>query len=454
MRMIVVTLSLLALAGPARAGQPCLAGEAMLGDQRDLAALATAIEQACPCAGFTGGPGADRGAYRRCARDQRDLAEQAGALRRECRVRATRGYTLATCGSADVACGRFTPAQARKPVSCTIKPAGRCADGAKFEEAVCGAFTRCAEVVDATAGTCLDPAGAGPHGVGVRTIRWTKPSAVDPQQTRTLDTVVWYPAPPDIGPVSGTYDAVIDAPLDTGGGPYPVLLFSHGSCGYPLQSTFLLPLLASWGFVVAAPPHPGNTLYDYPGCGTATAQANSFLERPRDVSFVLDRLLEANADAGSPLFGSIDPGRVGMAGHSFGGLTTHYVAAADLRVKVAIPMAAAVVGNPVLAVPSLAMLGQIDSVVNNDAIRAQYAAAVAPKFLVEIAHAGHYAFSDGCFTGPDCNPPTTLDQQEAHAAVLRWVLPFLEVHLVGDERFAPFLAVAAAPPGVVVAARR
>ena len=72
--------------------------------------------------------------------------------------------------------------------------------------------------------------------------------------------------------------------------------------------------------------------------------------------------------------------------------------------------------------------------------------------LVEIPNAGHFAFSNGCFPSPDCNPPTTLTQNEAHAVVLRWVLPFLEVYLAGDTSFAPFLLPPAPPPVVLEAA--
>ena len=118
------------------------------------------------------------------------------------------------------------------------------------------------------------------------------------------------------------------------------------------------------------------------------------------------------------------------------------------RIKVAMPFAPAVPGLPMLTMPSLSILGQIDSVVNNTAIRNAYANALPPKALVEIEHAGHYAFSNGCFPSADCNPPTTLNQTEAHNIVLRWVLPFLEVHLVGDPSFEPFLT-PPAPPGVV-----
>ena len=78
------------------------------------------------------------------------------------------------------------------------------------------------------------------------------------------------------GPITSTFGAVVGAPLDPSGGPYPVVLFSHGSCGYPAQSLFLTPLLASRGFIVVAPPHPGNTIFELSTCGTPAAQAAAF----------------------------------------------------------------------------------------------------------------------------------------------------------------------------------
>jgi hypothetical protein len=139
-----------------------------------------------------------------------------------------------------------------------------------------------------------------------------------------------------------------------------------------------------------------------------------------------------------------------MSGHSFGGFTTYRVLEVDGRFIVALPMAPAVPPAHVLTVPSLTMLGEIDSLVSNDAIRTAYDDAQPPKYLVEIAHAGHYAFSNLCFPSPDCNPPTTLSQQEAHDLVLRYVLPFLKVHLAGDPGFVPFLVPPAAT-GTVLA---
>jgi hypothetical protein len=89
-------------------------------------------------------------------------------------------------------------------------------------------------------------------------------------------------------------------------------------------------------------------------------------------------------------------------------------------------------------------------VVNNNTARGAYDASDSPKYKVEIKHAGHYAFSNGCFAGPDCNPPTTLTQPEAQALVRRWILPFLKVYLAGDTSFTPLLA-SPSPPSVDLA---
>jgi dienelactone hydrolase len=443
--------SLLLYAHPAAALVKCLTGGPILDDQRDLAALRTAIDAACPCASFDGTPGANRPSYRRCARAVRDAAVANGELRLECRANATRGYSDTTCGAVGkVACGRVTPTSRSKPVSCSIKAPDRCADGAKYTENACASQTHCSDVVEWTAGTCVDVRERAPFEAGFRTITFTKQSVVNPAQARPLETTIWYPTNPGAGPIAAQQAAVLDAPL-AAGGPYPLVLFSHGSCGFPLQSTFLTALLAAQGFIVVAPPHPGNTINEFPNCGTPTAQVNSFIERPKDISFVLDQMLAANADPLSPFFGAIDPSRIAMSGHSFGGLTTYLVAAADPRVKVAIPMAPATNAAQPFHIPSLTMFGQDDTVVSLPPIRALYEASAAPKIKVEIADTGHYAFSGLCFPSSDCNPPVTLTQDEAHGQVLRWVLPFLEVYLNGDPDFAAFFL--APRPGVSVASQ-
>lgn len=441
--LLAVALALPQAAGAATA---CLTGDTVLADRRALAALRAATDAACPCASFAGGRA--RGRYQRCARIEMRTALAAGALRRECLREARRTTRGAVCGTNRIACGQVDDDFA---LGCRLAaPSGRnaCGSSRRFSETPCEADTHCRDVALWTAGTCTDPRRPGPYGVGVQVLPLVKDSVVAPGTDRFLDTVVWYPTVPGAGATDPTYQGVLDAPLTAAGAPYPVLLFSHGSCGYALQSNFLLPLLASYGYVVAAPPHPGNTLQEFPACGLLDAQIASAQERPADIRFVLDALLAANGDAGSPFFQALDADRVGMSGHSFGGLTTYLVMQQDARFRVAIPMAAAVLGSPRLMVPSLTMLGQIDSVVNNAAIRTAYANAAAPKLLVEIEHAGHYAFSDLCFPRSDCNPPVTLTQPEAHELVQRFVLPFLERYLRGDAAAEAFFV--APPHGVTV----
>lgn len=445
MRALALAMVLLfSVAAASAQDDACRAGASSLGDRRALAALRAAVDADCGC--DQPGDGVARRAFVRCARGH--LARMLGdaALRRACLATAQADIRRATCGTNRVACGRVDAA-------CRLAaPAGRFACGARgHAETACAAESRCGEVSEWTAGTCLDPRRRGPYGVGARVVRMVKDSFVTPGTERVLDTVVWYPSTA-AAPLDDRYAAVLDAPLDPAGGPYPVLMFSHGSCGYATQSLFLTALVASYGYVVVSPPHPGNTFAEFPACGTPAAQLPSALERPRDIVYALDQMLAANADPGSPFFASMDPGRIGMSGHSFGGFTTYAVLPLEPRFRVAIPMAPAVPGAPVVAVPSLTMLGQIDSVVSLPAIRTAYANARAPKLLVEVEDAGHYAFSDLCFPSADCNPPLTATQDEAHAVVLRWVLPFLERYLAGRASAEPFFT--APPPGAVVSQER
>lgn len=440
-RLIALAL-LIAWSRAAGAQDACLSGISTLGDQRAIVALRAAIEATCPCASFT-----KRSLYQRCAADVIAGALSSSSVRAACAKTAKLIRKGATCGSTRIACGRYRPDHAT-PLSCRLKPTTRCLDRPRYEQNACAADTHCADVVERTASTCVDVRRQGPYRAGIRVMPFTKDSVVNPGTPRLLNTAVWYPTNVAT-PISSLWDAVLDAPLDAATAPYPVLLFSHGSCGNANQSRFLTALLATYGFIVVAPPHPGNTIGEFPSCGTPAALAASVQERPQDMLFVLDQMLLENTTPGSPFFGALDPTRIGMSGHSFGGLTTYLTTPLDSRITVAMPMAPAVLGTPSLPVPSLTLLGQVDTYVNNTSIRNAYAAAAAPKYLVELEHGGHFAFSDGCFPSPDCNYPTTLSQSESHDIVLRWAIPFLQRHLAGDSSYASFFA--AAPPGVVFA---
>jgi dienelactone hydrolase len=421
----------LTLRAPTRADDACLAGASALGDERAFVTLRSRLEATCPCATAKG-----RSPWRHCARGVLATTISDATLRGACFDAGKDLIKGADCGSKGAPCGRVPESGA---VSCRVKLARACRDRDHIDQASCADLDFCTDAVEWTAGTCSDVRVPGAFGVGVMVLPFVKQSVVDPTQTRELDTLVWYPTTAGAGSIDGAYQGVLDAPLDPSGAPYPIVLFSHGSCGFPSQSNFLWPLVASRGFVVVAPPHPGNTIFEFPSCGSPQSVVASAQERPKDMSFVLDQMLALNVQAGSPFFGALDQNAIAMTGHSFGGYTTYLVATQDPRITVAVPLAPAVPGtHPVLTVPSLSMISTLDSYVNDDQVRMQYAAAAAPKYLVELHDTGHFAYSDGCFPSSDCNPPTTLTQDEAHVEVLRWVIPFLERYLKGDASFAAF----------------
>jgi hypothetical protein len=125
-----------------------------------------------------------------------------------------------------------------------------------------------------------DPALPGPWPVGARTVTIAE---------RT--TEIWYPAEP--GSAAGVepevYDIRLylppeeqgkipddaapwqacgcyrDLPLDTDHGPYPVIVFIHGTAGFRTQSLTFMTHWASRGFVVVSSDHTGITLADVLG---------------------------------------------------------------------------------------------------------------------------------------------------------------------------------------------
>ena len=152
-----------------------------------------------------------------------------------------------------------------------------------------------------------------------------------------LETRVWYPAKKSGKAVSYfpfilVGKALDKAPLLKGAKPYPLVLFSHGNKGINYQSFTFTEYLASHGFVVAAPNHPGNTMIDNPNDQTVAQIA---LDRPGDLAVVLAELVKANAKAGHELQGAFDAANVGVAGHSFGGYTTLVAAGATVDVTAA-----------------------------------------------------------------------------------------------------------------------
>jgi predicted dienelactone hydrolase len=142
-----------------------------------------------------------------------------------------------------------------------------------------------------------------------------------------------HPLPAPYTPLGWTVAAELaheDAPIAPSGRPFPVIVFSHGSTNDPIDYAHTLELIASHGFVVAAPAHVNNTQDDVridfanaranagipcndgrPGPCSRPQVAFSMADRVRDLSSVIDAL--------PGWFGPrVDMARVGALGHSRG----------------------------------------------------------------------------------------------------------------------------------------
>ncbi len=251
----------------------------------------------------------------------------------------------------------------------------------------------------------IDTAQRGPWSVGARTV--------------TLDgltTEVWYPAAPgseaeaeqvryDIreaipqseqGKISDEdnpwqpCECYRDLEIDAEYGPYPVIVFVHGTASFRSQS---LPQMVHWasrGFIVIAADHPGLWLADLLGavCGAGNV--------PQDLAGNVQTLLAAarGETAGLEFLGdSVDASRIGMAGHSAGGGA---ISGFGTDAQVLIPLASGGVDPGDALVSTLVMGGTSDSVVAYAQQQAGYGTSPAPKRLVGIEGAGHLTFSQIC----------------------------------------------------------
>jgi hypothetical protein len=153
--------------------------------------------------------------------------------------------------------------------------------------------------------------------------------------SRKLVTLVRYPAAG-----SPTRVDVVGAPPERAAGPFPLLVFGHG---FAVTPAVYAPLLRSWtraGYIVAAPLFPLENA-NAPG----GPNESDLVNQPRDMSFVVSRMLAASADSQSVLSRLINQRAIAVAGQSDGGETALAVAYdrsfLDRRVRAALILSGA-----------------------------------------------------------------------------------------------------------------
>jgi predicted dienelactone hydrolase len=234
---------------------------------------------------------------------------------------------------------------------------------------------------------------------------------------------VWYPVDPDdtegvanteyaFIPGLGYTSTVSFAGAPVAEGPFPLVVYSHGSGGFRWVATFFTEFLASKGFVVAAPDHTGNTAIDSFTGGSVDSPTNAN-NRPGDVSDTIDAVLAASADEADPLAGRVDDSRIGLTGHSFGGFTalasasghtnTVGTTSADPRITALVLMApyTLLLSDEELAsvtLPTLMISGTDDLTtrIESNTERPWGLISGRPLVRIDITAAAHNSFTDLC----------------------------------------------------------
>ena len=254
----------------------------------------------------------------------------------------------------------------------------------------------------------------GPHLVGVIDTEIASPlDPLDPH--RRLPCSIWYPAAADQTEGEGAaHPLELRHRANQGLAPFegrcPLIVFSHGNSGYRQQSTFLTTHLASWGFVVAAPDHTGNTFGEMFALKTEEERRAVHLraraQRPEDVRSTIHALADTtHEESRRP---PIEPIAIGVIGHSFGGWTALKLPALDRRVRALCCLAPAsepFVGRKAFApgelplpnhVQSLVIAARDDVLVDlEDSIHPLFGRLGAAAELEILPDADHFHFCDG-----------------------------------------------------------
>lgn len=114
----------------------------------------------------------------------------------------------------------------------------------------------------------------------------------------------------------------------------PVIVISHGLGSDRTTYAYLARHLASYGFAVAVPEHPGSNSSQLQALISGTAsQVTSpaeFIDRPLDIQYLLDEL-EQRSQTDPAIQGRLNLQQVGVVGQSMGGYTALALAGADIN---------------------------------------------------------------------------------------------------------------------------
>jgi dienelactone hydrolase len=200
----------------------------------------------------------------------------------------------------------------------------------------------------------------GPYDVGVKTV------TINADSERPLTVDVWFPLDDAAGAPAHEYtlipglvdlsDNAVDAEpaAMSADGPFPLVVYSHGSGGLRYIASDYTEAIASYGYIVASADHTGNTALDDLLCTRSTGPVTA-LNRVNDIKTMIDAMLDPASTETAGFVSNVDPESVAVTGHSVGGFTTFGsvtgyenelgAVTADDRVDAIIPIAPAIGGD-------------------------------------------------------------------------------------------------------------
>lgn len=217
----------------------------------------------------------------------------------------------------------------------------------------------------------------GPWDVGVRTVKVgrltvelvypAKPGSSAGKPEATYDIRNWLP-PQELPKVPADHSPAVtaigghmyrDLPVDDEHGPYPVVIFIHGTASMRIASGSTAAHWASRGFVVLSADYPGLGLADQLSstldCGYPTSGEQDI---PGDVKAQMDALNKPSGDLAF-LANRVDMTRVGISGHSQGGCISATLSTLP-NVRIVMPWSGATAVEPSSTLESIMYVSGID----------------------------------------------------------------------------------------------
>lgn len=279
-------------------------------------------------------------------------------------------------------------------------------------------------------------------------------------------------------------------PRDTGE-RYPLVVFSHGAFGMKNSNTSTFMELASNGYVVCSIDHPYHSLFTSGSDGHMITVDQSFMQeilgvnngkyneeeifkltykwmnvRTADVNFVLNTIIQhAKNGSSEVVYQRIDPGKIGLMGHSLGAVASAQVARERNDIDAVINLDADLYGEylnyvdgkyvlndktypvPILTFYSDDLAQRIAAIPNaNEIIAVKHISATAPNaYEVHLAGTNHMSFTDLPLVSPFLVSVinSSVHIGGGHAADKYYiiekmndiVLQFFDVYLKGEGAF-------------------